>query len=304
MNKKQPNAMISLLIISIIAISTSAILAKWTDASPSVLSMYRLWFTCLWMLPIVLKRKSELKALEKSHYKSFALGGLMLAVHFILWYGSLVFTSVASSTIILALQPLVAMILGYFVFKERTSIHSKICMIIAIIGVFLIGFGDIGLSMTAFKGDILSFLSVIAAVLYLMVGQTTVKNTSHWVYSFWVFAFSAAFLTIYNLVTVDNFFHYESKDWLIFIASAIIPSLAHIINNYLLNYVNATTISMSILGEPVGASILAFFLLHEMLSTFQLIGGTIVIVSVFLYLIRQQKDVSSLQIETNNTTSA
>ncbi|PEK99486.1 DMT family transporter [Bacillus sp. AFS017336] len=304
MSKKQPNAMMSLLILSIVAISTSAILAKWTDASPSVLSMYRLWFTCIWMLPFVLKRKNELKALKKSHYRSFALGGLMLAIHFILWYGSLVFTSVASSTIILALQPLVAMILGYFVFKERTSMQSKICMIIAIIGVCLIGFGDIGLSMSAFKGDILSFLSVIAAVLYLMVGQTTVKNTSHWVYSFWVFAFSAAFLTIYNIVTMDNFFDYQSKDWIIFIASAIIPSLAHIINNYLLNYVNATTISMSILGEPVGASILAVFLLHEMLSSFQLIGGTIVILSVFLYLYQQQKEVSSIQVKSDNSSSA
>ncbi|MEH6939037.1 DMT family transporter [Bacillus sp. JJ664] len=304
MNTKQPNAMISLLIISIIAISTSAILAKWTNASPSVLSMYRLWFTCFWMLPFVLKRKTELKALEKKQYKSFALGGLMLAIHFILWYGSLVFTSVASSTIILALQPLVAMILGFFVFKESTSITSKICMIIAIIGVFLIGFGDIGLSMTAFKGDILSFLSVIAAVLYLMVGQTTVKNTSHWVYSFFVFAFSALFLTIYNIVTLDNFFDYQSTDWLIFIASSIIPSLAHIINNYLLNYVNATTISMSILGEPVGASILAFFLLNEMLSSFQLVGGTIVIVSVALYLYQQQKETTALKMEANNSSSA
>ena len=104
---------------------------------------------------------------------------------------------------------------------------------------------------------------------------------------------------------MDNFFDYQSKDWIIFIASAIIPSLAHIINNYLLNYVNATTISMSILGEPVGASILAFFLLQEMLSSFQLIGGTIVIVSVFLYLYQQQKEVSSLQLKkTDNSSSA
>lgn len=304
MIKKQPNAMMSLLIVSIIAISTSAILAKWTNASPSVLSMYRLWFTCLWMLPFVLKRKNELKSLTKKSYKFFALGGFVLAIHFILWYGSLVYTSVASSTIILALQPLVAMILGYFVFKESNSLLSKICMIIAIIGVILIGFGDIGLSMKAFKGDILSFLSVIAAVLYLMVGQTNVKNTSHWVYSFWVFAFSAAFLTIYNIITMDNFFNYESKDWIIFIASALIPSLAHIINNYLLNYVNATTISMSILGEPVGASILAYFLLREQLSSFQWIGGTIVIISVFLYLYQQQKESIAIQIDTNNSSSA
>ncbi len=61
---------------------------------------------------------------------------------------------------------------------------------------------------------------------------------------------------------------------------------------------------MSILGEPVGASILAVFLLHEMLSSFQLIGGTIVIVSVFLYLYQQQKEVTSIQVKTDNSSSA
>ena len=83
----------------------------------------------------------------------------------------------------------------------------------------------------------------------------------------------------------------------------MIPSLAHIINNYLLNYVNATTISMSILGEPVGASILAFFLLNEVLAGFQLIGGVIVIISVFLYLVQQQKALA-VRVSEETTTSA
>jgi len=303
MKTTKANGMMILLILSILFISTSAIFAKWTTASPSVLSMYRLWFACIWMFPIVLNRKEEVKSIPKKNFRIFALAGFFLAFHFILWYGSLVFTSVASSTIILALQPLVAMIFGYFLFKEKTNKSSLICMLIAISGVVFIGMGDIGLNVNAFKGDLLSFFSVIAAVAYLLVGQQNVKGLTHWIYTFFVFLFAAIFLTIYNVITADNFFHYELKDWGIFVALAVIPSLAHIINNYLLNYVNATTISMSILGEPVGASILAFFLLNEVLAGFQLVGGVIVIISVFLYLVQQQKALT-MRVSEETSTSA
>ena len=61
---------------------------------------------------------------------------------------------------------------------------------IAILGVMCIGWGDLGLSKQAIYGDILSFLSVIAVVGYLFIGQTTVKKVSHWIYSFTVFAFA------------------------------------------------------------------------------------------------------------------
>ncbi len=64
---------------------------------------------------------------------------------------------------------------------------------IAILGVVCIGWGDLGLSEQAIYGDILSFLSVIAVVGYLFIGQTTVKKVSHWIYSFTVFAFAGIF---------------------------------------------------------------------------------------------------------------
>ncbi|MGQ0454161.1 proton-conducting transporter transmembrane domain-containing protein, partial [Bacillus sp. SS-TM] len=98
---------------------------------------------------------------------------------------------------------------------------------------------------------------------YLFIGQTTVKKVSHWIYSFTVFAFAGLFMGIYNVILQVPFTGYTKWDWTVFLLLAVVPTVSHVINNWLLNYVNATTISMSILGEPVGASILAFFLLGE-----------------------------------------
>ncbi len=243
------------------------------------------------MLPIVWKKREEFRGIQKRDWYFLIGSGFFLALHFLLWFASLKFTTVASSTIILALQPIVSLVGGFFLFKERTTYSAIATMGIAILGVMCIGWGDLGLSREAIFGDILSFLSVIAVVGYLFIGQTTVKKVSHWIYSFTVFAFAGIFIAIYNVVMNVPFTGYSTWDWWIFILLAIVPTASHMINNWLLNYVNATTISMSILGEPVGASILAFFLLGEKLNSMQVIGSVLVLCGVFIFLLQQQKRV-------------
>jgi drug/metabolite transporter (DMT)-like permease len=277
------------LTISIIAISFSAIFVKWSDAPASILSMYRMWLASILMLPIVWKKRSEFKHIVKKDWFFLFFSGFFLALHFVLWFGSLKLTTVASSTIILALQPIVSLVGGFFLFKERTSLSALMTMGIAIIGAMMIGWGDFGLSQDAIMGDLLSFFSVIAVVGYLLIGQSIVKKISHWLYSFCVFFAASIILTIYNVSTGVSLSGYPAKEWGIFLLLATVPTVSHVINNWLLKYVNATTISMSILGEPVGATILAVILLNEHLVNWQIAGGLLVLLGVFFFLSQQQK---------------
>ncbi|WP_409300228.1 DMT family transporter [Peribacillus sp. SCS-155] len=277
------------LTISIIAISFSAIFVKWSDAPASILSMYRMLFASLLLTPMVWKNRQELIQMRKKTGFLLFFSGIFLACHFVLWFGSLKYTTVASSTIILALQPMVSLIGGFFLFKERTNAAALLTMGIAIIGAMMIGWGDFGLSADAIKGDFLSFFSVIAVVGYLFIGQTIVKKLSHWLYSFCVFFSATIVLFFYNLFNGVEFTNYPGKEWVIFLLLATVPTISHVINNWLLNYVNATTISMSILGEPVGSTILAYFILGEQLSAWQVAGGVLVLFGVFFFLTRQQK---------------
>ena len=277
------------LAISIITISFAAIFVKMSTAPSSILSMYRLWIIVIIMFPIVWKKREEFTRIQKKDWGFLIGSGFFLALHFLLWFASLKFTTVASSTIILALQPLVSLIGGFFLFKERTTLISLATMGIAIVGVGCIGWGDLGLNKEAVLGDILSFFIVISVVGYLFVGQTTVKKVSHWIYSFTVFTFAALFLSIYNMMLQIPFTGYSSWDWTVFFLLATVPTVSQMINNWLLNYVNATTISMSILGEPVGAMILAFFLLGEKLNAMQVVGSILVLCGVCIFLLQQQK---------------
>ena len=277
--------------VSIIVISFAAIFVKWSSAPSTILSMYRMYIACLLLLPVVWMKRAEFKKISKKNWLLLIISGVFLGTHFALWFKSLELTTVASSTIILALQPIVALAGGFLVYKERTSLSTILIISISFIGVVLVGWGDFGAGKTAIIGDLLSFLCVVAVVCYLLIGQNAVKKISHWVYSFCVFFFAGLSLIFFNVAMDVPMVGYPPREWGIFILLAIFPTIAHLIYNWLLNYVDSTTISMSILGEPVGATILAAILLGESVTGWQLIGGVLVLVGVFVFLMRQRKSV-------------
>ncbi|SNZ14672.1 Permease of the drug/metabolite transporter (DMT) superfamily [Terribacillus aidingensis] len=297
----QSNRVAILLFISIIAISFAAIFVKWSYAPATILSMNRMYLACLFLLPVVWMNRREFKKIDGKEAVFFVLAGACLAAHFALWFSSLKLTTVASSTIILSLQPIVAMAGGFLLYKERASKTVVVTICISIIGVVMVGWGDFGLqSSTVLIGDLLSFCSVIAVVAYLLIGQNNVKKVSHWIYSFCVFLSAAVWLNIYNLAAGVPIRGYNFDEWKIFILLAIFPTIAHVIFNLLLNYVNTTVISMSVLGEPVGATLLAVWLLGEKLTWLQLTGGAIALIGVLLFLIRQNSEYDVMKDETES----
>lgn len=273
-----------LFVVIIISISLSAIFVKLSDAPSTVMVMYRMFLASLLLLPICIKYRKSLFQINRKEWFAIILAGVFLAAHFGLWFESLNHTTVASSTLILALQPAIALIGGLIFFKEKIDIRLLIAMLIAFIGVVIVGGGNLDLGQGVLLGNFLSFLAVIFIVCYLLIGQRNVKSVNHWIYSFLVFLVAGVTMMIFNLIGNVPLIGYTANDWIVFILLAIFPSAAHIIFNLLLKYVNTTTISMSTLGEPIGASILAIFLLNEMITTIEIVGGIFIILGIFYFL--------------------
>ncbi len=97
-----------LLLISIIAISLAAILVKLSNAPSSVISMNRMFIAVILLVPFAYRYKKEIFKLNLKDFLYLVLAGLFLALHFGLWFGSLKLTTLASSTVILSLQPIIA----------------------------------------------------------------------------------------------------------------------------------------------------------------------------------------------------
>lgn len=274
-----------LYIIGIIAISFSSIFVRWSSADVSVIAMYRLYLTNLLMLPLVWKYRTELLHLTARQWRLLAASGIMLALHFLLWMSSLRLTTVASSTVILTLEPVIVMLGSYWLFRTKANKMMVAGMSIAMVGSIIIGSGDFKLSGDALLGDILSFLGAAAVAIHMMIGKQLRKDMSAFAYNFWVFFIAATALALYNLARGYSFTGYSAKEWGIFLLLAIVPTLfGHYLFNWLLKHMSAAAVSMSVLGEPVIASVLAWMLLKEALTAYQLAAGLLILFGVWLFI--------------------
>ncbi|GFZ78151.1 membrane protein [Compostibacillus humi] len=274
--------------IGVVAVSTSAVLVKLADQAPAgIIALYRLLFAVLIMIPFIwMKYIDELKHISKKNWILSVLAGLSLAIHFILWFESLNYTSVASSTVLVTMQPIFAFIGTYFLFGERFSPGTIISLIIALLGSIIISWGDFQISGSALFGDMLALLGAVSVTVYFLLGQELRKNLSLMTYTFIVYSVSTLALVAYNVLLQNPFIGFPVSHWYVFLGLAIIPTfLGHSLFNWALKWVSSSTISMAIVFEPVGAAILAYWILSENITWSQVLGGSIVIFGLLLFIL-------------------
>ena len=286
MGKRKINPYIPI-IIGVISISLSAIFVKLAEAESGVIAFYRMLFSVLIMSPLFfLKYKHELKSLNKKDWLFTSVAGVFLAFHFILWFESLNYTSVASSTVLVTLQPIFALAGTYLFFKEKISVKAIVATVVAISGSVLIAWGDFRVSGDAFYGDVLALIACALITGYFLFGQEVRKRLSLITYTMVVYSVSTIVLFLYVLIMDQSFGPYDSNEWLLFLLLAIVPNLlGHNLFNWAIKYVSTNIISISILFEPIGATLLAFIIFGEYLTYTQVLGGVIVIVGITAFVI-------------------
>lgn len=290
MNKPPIHPYIPILI-GVISVSLSAIFVKLASADAGVIAFYRMLFSVLIMLPwFLMKYRHEVKDLSKRDWTFSAIAGVFLAFHFILWFESLNYTSVASSTVLVTMQPLFAFLGTYLFFKEKITFKTFVAGGIAIIGSVLIGWGDFKVSGSALYGDLLALVACALVTGYLLFGQDVRKRLSLVTYTMVVYSISTITLFFYIIVKGESFGPYVAMDWFWFVLLAIIPNLlGHNLFNWSLKWVSTNVISIAILFEPVGAAVLAIVIFNEYLTATQIIGGIIVITGIMMFVVDPKK---------------
>ncbi|UED79451.1 DMT family transporter [Lysinibacillus sp. CD3-6] len=277
--------------IGVISVSLSAIFVKLANAESGVIAFYRMLFSVIIMAPLFfMKYTKELKHLSKRDWLFSSIAGVFLAFHFILWFESLNYTSVASSTVLVTLQPLFAFVGTYFFFKEAITLKTILAGAIAIVGSVLISWGDFKLSGSAFYGDMLALIACALITTYLLFGQDVRKRLSLVTYTMIVYVVNTITLFFYVLIKGESFGPYSTMDWTWFILLAIVPNLlGHTLFNWSIKYVSTNVVSIAILFEPIGAAILALIIFKEYLIATQIVGGLVVIVGILLFVVDEKK---------------
>lgn len=274
-------------VLAVVAISFSAIFTKMSSAPPLVIAFYRLAFTVLLLTPLALSRagRDEIKGMSIRDLVLAILAGLFLSLHFSVWIASLSYTSVASSTVLVTMQPLFVVAGGYLFLKERIGQRALAGAALSLAGSAMIGLNDSQLGGGALWGDLLAFSGAFFVAVYVLIGRILRSGLSLFPYVFIVYGSSALFLLLFNIISGTCLYPYPGSDWTVFLALALIPTiLGHTVFNWALRYVKAAVVSVSILGEPVGATALAYFVFHEVPGPLQLLGMSVIIGGLYIFI--------------------
>jgi drug/metabolite transporter (DMT)-like permease len=279
------------LIISIIAVSTASILIRISDSPPLAIAAYRLILSTLILLPFFFRFDGMGKMRRMSVRRAAGLMGigLVLAIHFASWITSLSFTTVASSAIFVHIDPIFVAIVSHFVLKERVTGRMAVGIAIAFIGSTMIAVGDAGVGELNLYGDMLALVGGVMLGIYILGGRILRRNLDLTSYVTPVYATASLILVLMSLLSGTPLTGYPADEYVLFFAIALVPMIfGHTLYNWALRYVSAPLVSMSLLGEPIGATILALLFLDETPSTMVLIGGVVTLAGITLCAYRSE----------------
>ncbi len=270
----------------LIAISFASIFIKLCPAPSLVISAYRLGIASAIYIAFTRIRYGPIwSRFSTSQRQLMLISGTFLTLHFATWITSLKFTSVASSVVLVQSAP-VFVALGSMIFlREKPTKLLLFGIAIAFAGTILISAHDFSLDRKSFIGNLLAIGGAIGAAGYLLIGRKLRADISTFHYVTVVYSVAALCLILIAILSGARFTGYETNTYWLFLAIALIPQVVgHTTVNWALKYFSATAVAVIILGEPIGASILALLILKESISLMKIIGGLIILTGVIVAL--------------------
>lgn len=285
MNISQNSKTYLIITVGLISISTASLLIRWAEEVPSlIIATYRLSIAALILTGISLKQKSKLYDLDKQKELFFTLiSGIALSLHFVFWIESLRLTTVASSVVLVYTSPIWTAVISHYFLKEELRPDQLLGILIAIVGVFLIAYSGAAVDVSASKGNLLALLGGVMAGIYLSLGRILRRNKGVFAYSGSVYLTASVILLLTAIISERALTGYSPNMYILLLMIGIFPQLlGHTSFNWALKHRSAVSVSVLMLGEPVGATLLAMIFLREFPSGGELFGGGILLAGIYL----------------------
>ncbi|WP_253736988.1 DMT family transporter [Halohasta salina] len=275
------------LVVAICAISAGAILVRLSSEPPAVAALYRVLFTTLPLLPVAgWNYREEFRRITARDLGFATLAGLALAVHFAAWFESLAWTSVAASVTLVQSQPVFVAFGAWLLLRERVTSRMALGIVVAVVGIATMSLGDllggVLVGPDPLYGNALALLGAVMAAGYVLAGRSLRQRVALVPYVVVVYSVCALALLAIVLAQGHPLSGYPPREWLIFAGLALGPGLfGHTVINWALAHLESSVVSVSLLGEPIGATVLAFVVLAELPTRFTILGGVIVLVGIY-----------------------
>ncbi|MBM3338987.1 MAG: EamA/RhaT family transporter [Betaproteobacteria bacterium] len=291
------------LLTGVAVVSTAALLIRWAlqaGAAPMEIAAARLCLAALVMWPIAIWTmgfaavKALIDQVDRSLVKWTMIAGVSLAAHFSLWISSLDYTSVASSVALVTTNPIWVALAAWLWLGEKPRPKVWMAIALSIIASLLISWkdfksgaegGDLARS-SALWGNLLALLGAMAMSGYMLAAKAVQAKKPDWpllAYVTVVYSLAALVLSVLVGLSTGPWWQLSLAAWPALLLLALGPQvIGHTLINHALRNLSPTVVAIAILGEPVGAALLAWFMLGESLAPSQLAGFGLVVVAILL----------------------
>ena len=271
------------LAVAIVAISFSAIFIRLAEASALTIATWRMVLTVLLLLPALAAfERQGLATITARDLGLCCLSGLFLALHFALWTVSLDYTSVASSVVLVSTEPIFVALFAYAFLNERPTAGVLAGIVLTFGGSVLIGIHDLGVGQENLLGDLLATGGAVAIVGYLVIGKVVRGRQGFLLYSLLVYSACALALAAVGTLLGSPLLSFSGRDLLLFFALAVATLGGHTVFNWVLKHLSASVVAVSFVGEPAGATFLAWLILGEPLGVLTAVGGLVMLAGIYL----------------------
>jgi drug/metabolite transporter (DMT)-like permease len=277
-----------ILVAAVLAMSWGGPLVRYATAPALAVAAWRVAFSVLFIAVVVLirDRGRSIRGLRGREWALAIVAGLCLAAHFWTWIASLSYTTVASSVVLVSTQPVFVALLSVAMLREVPTRRQWGGIGVAVMGAVVIGWGDFAGGPDPLLGDLLAVAGAVFVSMYYVIGRGLRQRLDLWSYIAVVYGVAAGALlagsALHPQVRVVG---YPGTDWLVFLALAAGPMMiGHTGVNYALRYLPAYVANLALLGEPIGATLLAWWLpgIREEPTSQLLIGGSLILLGITL----------------------
>jgi drug/metabolite transporter (DMT)-like permease len=289
------------IVTGIAAVSSASIFIRYAqrEAPSLVIAAARLTLASLILAPMALARyRPEYRRLTRLDGGLAILSGFFLALHFAAWISSLEYTTVASSTVLVSTSPLFVAIASWLLLRENIGPAVIVGLVVVLVGSVIIGLSDAGKAgstlRNALLGDVLAFAGAITVAGYLLVGRRLRAKLSLVPYIAVVYGTAAVVMLGLVGFARQTFASYSpaTYGWLLLLA--LVPQLiGHSSFNWALAHLPATYVSVATLGEPIGSTILAYFILRETPTPIKIMGAVMILVGIVIASQNQSAEANS-----------
>lgn len=254
-----PRVDLVLLGVAVLAVSTSAPLIRYAAAPALAVAMWRNLLAVPASAPVAIRARRP----DARERRLIVIAGLLLGAHFAAWIPSISYTTVASSVALVATQPVWAALIARFR-GEHVDRQVWVGIAVALAGVVVLSGVDLSISTRALFGDLLAVVGGMLAAAYVTVGAEVRRTVGTGVYTTGCYAVAAIALLVLCVVTGQPLTGYDLGTWLAITGLVLGPQLlGHTLMNRVLRSISPTAVSVAILFEVIGASLIAVVAFDE-----------------------------------------